>query len=471
MSAQQTNLPIVAGSDLPIPGFVTTEDEHSTPGLSLTQIVTILRAHWKRSLTLLFALIFAFGVLIKILPGSYVATATLIVNRGNRNPLASPEFPTGWDNTFIPTQIDLIRSPAVLQPVINRLHLMSNREFTRGFSGSPAALREAVLSNLSEALTVTQGTGSELLYISVSAKQPDEAAAIANAIAAEYLKLNRQRISEPAVQRAQIYAQELRQLRKKTVDVQEQVSAFRQQHGMIDLAPNSGDEAEAALSNLERKLLSAENQQRDIQAQLHAKAWASAAPGSNSTSDLATTLATEEAQLAKMRETLGPRNPRLLELQSQITATKRSLSSGLSAQLADVKKLVGRYSVAVNEQRRLVLQRRRVQDKGTKLLLELQSAEAAYKHALDGYPEVQFAMSGDFTDVSLVSRAEPPVRPMKPNKIKYFLASCILSLGLAIGIPFARELFLDRRLRCRDDLERHFGIPVLAQFSPISGAK
>jgi hypothetical protein len=34
---------------------------------------------------------------------------------------------------------------------------------------------------------------------------------------------------------------------------------------------------------------------------------------------------------------------------------------------------------------------------------------------------------------------------------------------LGLGIPLGFELF-HRRVRCRDDLERHHGIPVLVEF-------
>jgi capsular polysaccharide biosynthesis protein len=40
------------------------------------------------------------------------------------------------------------------------------------------------------------------------------------------------------------------------------------------------------------------------------------------------------------------------------------------------------------------------------------------------------------------------------------------AFGLGIGIPFVLEL-LHRRVRCRDDIERSYGIPVLAEFSRL----
>lgn len=465
MSAQRSNVPMVVANDAPAPSFPAFEEEAPSPGMSLAQIVCILRAYWRHSVFALVALVLASGLVIKLLPKSYVATATLIVNHGDRDPLATTDLPPGWQNTFIPTQIELIRSAVVLQPVIDRLHLMQNPEFTRGFTGSPSALRETVLTHLYNALKVYQGTGSDLLYIGAASRSPVEAAVIANAVASEYLKLNRHRIDEPAVQRARLYSRELADLRSKTIQAQNQVTAFRQRHGMIDLSPNKDDEAEAALRNLEQKLLTAQNAERNIQAQMRAGPLAVA--GMGAAAGGAGTLAKEESELAKLRTSLGPRHPAVIELESQIAATRHSISSGLDAQLVDARQRVRKYQLAVNAQRQRVLRRRRIQDEGSKLLLELQSVRATYKRALDGYPQIEFASSGQSSDVSLVARAAPPVLAVKPHKVKYFLASCVLSLAFALGLPFAYELLVNRRLRCRDDFERHFGIPVLAQFVPI----
>jgi len=39
-------------------------------------------------------------------------------------------------------------------------------------------------------------------------------------------------------------------------------------------------------------------------------------------------------------------------------------------------------------------------------------------------------------------------------------------MGVALGVtgPLFYELLVKRRVRCRDDLERNHGIPVLAEF-------
>ena len=98
---------------------------------------------------------------------------------------------------------------------------------------------------------------------------------------------------------------------------------------------------------------------------------------------------------------------------------------------------------------------------------EYQVANEAYANALRSKDQVEFAKTGDYKDVTKVSDAVPPVKSSKPNKKKLFLMALVLSFGLAVGGPFAYELLLDRRIRCRDDLERSFRIVMLAEFGKM----
>jgi len=455
------------------------DEESSQAGMSLMQAVSILRSYRWYSLVSIGALIVLFGVGIKLLPKVFVATSTLIVNYENKDPLAGRDFPTGQVGTYVPTQIELIMSRVVLEPVVEQLHLTSDEQFTHGFVGTPAALKEVVTKNLHDSLQVQQGVGSQLLYISASAKWPARSAEIANAIADEYLRQERQRTNEPAGERAERYSRQLAELRAKAISAQDRVTEFRQQHGMTDVETDKRDLEGAALADLQTKLQDAQNQRRQIEAhQLDPHSSSDAVLDSPTVLALRSSLATQEAQMAQLRATLGPRHPKVVELDSQMAATRRSLaeevqsiSANNSVQLTRARELEAKYQSALDVERTRLIARRAIQDQGAKLVLELQSAQATYKKALDGYDQIVFASAGNYTDVSLVSRADPPAKPEKPNKLKYFLLSCMASLGIGLGWPFGYELLLNRRLRCRDDLERHFGIPVLAQLGPLPGTR
>jgi len=90
-----------------------------------------------------------------------------------------------------------------------------------------------------------------------------------------------------------------------------------------------------------------------------------------------------------------------------------------------------------------------------------------YKRALDGYDQIMFASVGNYSTVSFVSRATPPVVAAKPKKPRLMMISAIVGLLLGVAVPMGYELLLNRRQRCSDDFERDFAIPVLAQFERV----
>jgi uncharacterized protein involved in exopolysaccharide biosynthesis len=109
---------------------------------------------------------------------------------------------------------------------------------------------------------------------------------------------------------------------------------------------------------------------------------------------------------------------------------------------------------------------KRYQDEGANLELELESAAAEYKHALEGYDQVLAASSGRYTNTSVVDRAHAPAKASSPKVLKSLAAGALLGLILGFGGALLYEL-VNRRVRCRDDIERGYGIPVLAEIMPL----
>jgi uncharacterized protein involved in exopolysaccharide biosynthesis len=453
------------------------QEEQGSGGISVLQIVAILRCYWKHILISIVGLIALSFVVIKLLPKSYMATATLMFHYENKDVLAGREFPAaGGAGSFMTTQIELIMSRVVLQPVVDRLKLTTDKAFVSGYVGTPAAVNEVAVNALHDIMQVQPGTGGQLLYISVPSKNPDRSAELANAVADEYLTQERRRTDEPAVERAQRYSDQLRELREKVVSAQDRVTEFRQQHNLTQIvASDIGDTESADLRSLQDKLEAAQNQRRELESrQIGSHTTTDAVLNSGNIPGLRSSLALQEGQMAQLRATLGPKHPKVLELESQMEATRHALANEIQSlgannavQLAQAKELESKYQAALEAERARLLDRRGLQDEGAKLVLELQSAQANYKRALDGYDEIMFATAGNYKDVTLISRADPPAKPNKPQKAKLFMVAVVLCLGISVLWPFGYELFVNRRLRCRDDLEKQFGIPVLVQLQRI----
>jgi polysaccharide biosynthesis transport protein len=452
-----------ASAPEPIP-----EHEPSS-GLSVQQIYTIVRHYWKLSATIAAVLFVVLAVFIKLMPKSYTATATLIVNSAHDNPL--PNQQSGNDLAdYVATQAELIASPAVLVPVVDQLHLAD--QYAR--SGlSPAALRDYAARNLAGSVQVEEGRGGQLLQIEVTTGNPDQAARIANTISDVYLLEDRQRANNPVSEQAQLSSQELDDLRAKVVAAQAQVTAFREAHGLASIGGDPTDTENQTLQNLQMRLLDAQNQRRALEAQQAGQIDSGdEALTSPRVGALRTQLADLQGKLAALRPTLGPRHPEIVSLEAQEKATQRelrdaigSLSSNIGTQLSRTRALETELTQAVATQRTKVMQLRQIQDQGAKLELELQSAQSVYKQALDGFDQVKFDTIQNFANVSLVNRAAVPIAASKPKKMQLLALAFIASLGGGVALPFLYELWIDRRVRCRDDLERGLGVRVLAQMN------
>lgn len=456
--------------------FVPDQDSNAGGGFSITQIVTIARAYSKQSLMIAAAVILVAAVAIKILPKTFTATATLIVNTENRDPLATNQFPDAALGSYVATQTELMTSPVILLQVVDRLSLTDNPLYTAGLhSTDPEARREYVEKNLADALLVEIGRGGQLLYVTASARDSLLSATIANTVADVYLEQQKKRISQPAGERAQRYSEELAELRAKAAAAQDKVTEYRKRNGITDVSAGNGDSEMTSMASLQAKLLDAQNTRRALEAkQTGQQTTSDEALGSTQISTLKSQIADLEAQLAQKRATLGARHPVVLELNSKLESTRRSLAAELTTltknndtELQRARQLEDKLAHALADERQRVLGLHQLQGEGEKLTLELESAQAVYKRALDGYDQIMFASVGNNNNVSFISRAVPPLKPSKPNKLKLLAMGIVLSLALGLAVPVGYELFINRRVRCRDDIERDFGIPVLAEFDAI----
>jgi uncharacterized protein involved in exopolysaccharide biosynthesis len=386
------------------------QQQYAQPGMSATQIAAILWAHRKQTLLIASAVILLAVAAAALWPRTYEANATLMVNFEVNDPLSGREFPVGLLSSYMATQVELARSSEVLLPVIDRLKLTEHKEYAAGYSGDPDGLRDWVETRVRKKLLVEQGKfGSQLIYVTYAAGKPKEAAQVANAIAEVYSEKQYSRLTGPASERAERYTRQLAELKGKVASAQQQVVEFRQRTG-VTADQSAGNEALGP-------------------AMIHS---------------IKTQLATQNVSMAQLRATMGPRHPEVLALQSQINANRQALNAELGA-----------YSGNAAAE----LESRQHQ-------LELESAQSVYKRALDGYDQVKLASLGGYTNIDFVSRATPPFKASKPKVMIILLLAGFAGVGLGIAIPLCLDL-LNRRVRCRDDMERDLGIPVLMELGSL----
>lgn len=467
----------MAGSDITLyttpapPTLAVIPQHYAHPGLSLQQLLSILRAHLRLTLLVALCMIALSLAVSRLIPRTYESTATLMIDYEVNDPLAGKEFPISLLGSYISTQMELMQSPEMLRQVVDRLDLGSVRRYTAGYHGNPSGLKDWATRLLAKNLHIEQGRyGSHLIYVTYAAPDPNEASSVANTLADVYTEQQYQRQNGPATERARRYAAQLDELKNKVSRAQEQVTEFRQRTGLLDTDAHIDIEMER-LSTLQQRLLEAQTARQAAEARSTMRAGTeSEALSSSLLQSLKTQLAAQQAQMADLRATLGPRHPQVEALQQQIDSTRRSLagemqnySSGSLSQAASARQLERALQQSVEEQRAKVLQARSLQDQLSKYTVELDSAQSVYKRALDGYDQIMFASSDRYSNVSFVSRASPPLKASKPDTPKLLLLGVVGGVILGFGAPLLYELLLSRRIRCRDDLERDYGIPMLAE--------
>lgn len=437
-------------------------------GISLRQVVVILRDYWLWIGAVVFVTVVFAAAASKLLAKSYEATASLLIDFAVNDPLSGKEFPSGLANSYMATQVEFIGSPTTLLPVVDRLKLAENPKYT-GSAGKTGNRREAAMNALSKSLKIGLAKDSRIIYVTAVAGDPQLAAAIANAVAEGYITEQTRQAAEPARQLAERYGDQLAGLRRNVDDAQSKVTEFRARTGLIDLEQRSDVET-SRLLDITARLTDAQAKRREAEQRARASGEsAGAVLDSGLVQQLKSQLATKEAELADLSQTLGPRHPSYVALQGQIATLRQQLQREVSvygsnarSDVAASRRLETDLEESEKVQRQRVLESRGLQDEGTRYLRELETATSVYRRALENYDEMLLSSKSSYSNARLVSPATPPQRHSRPK------GSVNVVLGLFAGFFFgiAGSLVFElthRKLRCREDIESDLGLPVLVE--------
>lgn len=141
----------------------------------------------------------------------------------------------GYSGRFAQTQIELMRSPPVLGPVLSRPEVARVPELTR---------QEDKMRWISKNLAVKQIGQSELYTISIPMSDPDDSRQVVNAVVAKYLELQRTDESERMQRTLQLLEQERSSREEEVRQLQENVRELtRQATGKDIYAPKAEPES------------------------------------------------------------------------------------------------------------------------------------------------------------------------------------------------------------------------------------
>jgi polysaccharide biosynthesis transport protein len=442
------------------------------------QIIPALRARWRSALLVWITFVAAVAALTLILPARYEATGALVVEMNASDPMRGQEVfrPSGSTSSYLSTQAEVIKSESVALAALRRLGLHKDqslmdrwREDTEGRGEFEPWLADKLLHDLA----VTPSRQASVITVSYTAKDPEFAAAVANAFVQSYLETTLQMRAGPARQFNTFFEERAKSLRQTLDAAKARLSEYEQKHGLIVTdTPGESDVENARLADLTSQLVKLQDEATDA-ANRRRQAASSADRMREVRNDpevieLTRQLSQREGELAKLKTQFGDRHPAVLEVRQAITELRAALSSASKraaatfdvpvtsneARIAEVRK-------AIEEQRAVVLQRRSQRNAAGGLLRDVESAQKAYDAVLQRASETSLeAQNTTQPNISVVKAPTPPFRASSIYLLINLFVAAILAPLLGALYALFREA-RDRRLRTVDDVTSLLQQPLL----------
>jgi uncharacterized protein involved in exopolysaccharide biosynthesis len=458
----------------------------------------LLGALWARAVRIVIVtvlLVVATFVVLMFVPKQYESSAGLLVEDRSSSftQAATAATTTGAGgisiDALMSSQIELIKSRDTLLAVVDQLNLRSVPEFNGGGTNpltlfltligrkqEPKSIDETVLQNLNDRLTVIRERDSAVLSIFVRSSDPQLAARIANAIAAEHVKRRAEQSVADTKDATVWLQQQIDQLRAKVQEADTKVADYKTQNGIFAGA-NGTTLPDQQISDIGKQITDA--QAARGAAQQHADLIRSMLKSGQSVEgiddvrnsavvqQLVQTRATLQSTLAEKLATLLPAHPTIKALNAQIAqanqqirAEAKRIADGLDAQVTVQDGII----TSLSENLKRAQSAASTQTQSGVTLDSLTREANAQRDLLNAYLLKYRDASGRtdtgsvLPDVRVVTQAAPSVVPASPKTGLILGAVGIVSLALQIGSVLFGELMsgravYDRNARPQEPIE------------------
>ncbi|SHN38067.1 chain length determinant protein EpsF [Duganella sacchari] len=442
--------------------------------MNFAQFLLILRARKRVILLTLVITVLTTVVVSLLLPKTYKATSSVLLNYKGVDPLTGLTMPGQLLPGYMATQIDIITSKNVALRVVDSLQLAQSpaviAQFNEAADGK-GTVRDWLADLLLKKLDIVPSRESSVVEISFKGSDPQFVAAIANAFAEQYQKVSIQLRVEP-LKKASVYFDEQTKLLRDAVEVaQSRLSKYQQEHGIVSL-DNRLDVESNRLNDLSGQLVLAQGQLMEANSRQRMAVGSDALESPDVLSNpliqnLRAALAAAEAKLAEVGERLDRNHPQYLsakaevdkmkvELATQMKATSNSVRN--NAQILQQREASLRSALA--EQKAKVLELNRTRDEMNVLQKDVESAQHAFDATSQRFAQTKIEGQADQSDIAVLNPATPPIEPASPRLVLNTILSVFLGGFLGLGFGLLAEM-LDRRVRSEGDLAEALQAPVL----------
>jgi len=440
--------------------------------MNVQQFLLALRGRFWIFLSLLCGTVAAAVIVTMLLPRTYEATVSLLVDNRDAQSLTAATQPVREQMGYMQTQMDVIHSERVARKVVEDLKLAQDPGAKSAFaaSGAPGSIEDWIAGGLLPHLKVDTSQSS-VIQITYGASDPKSAATLANAFAKAYMEVTLNLRVDPSKQAASWFEEQLKGLRKDFEEAQGRLAAFQRQHGII-ASDERVDVENARLAELSTQALQAQNATFDAESKSNqrAKTPVDSLPEVLSNPLIQTLKAqvlTGESKLQELSTRLGPNHPEYRQQKSEVDALRSRLNAEMHKVVASVESAARQnrahtsdLQAALAAQREKVVQLRDARDQSLVLMRDVDTAQKAYEAALQRYLVNKVESGASQTNVTVLNAAAEPTRAARPKAVLNIALGILVGLMLGLGAVFLLEL-VDRRVRSTADLEGALEVPLL----------
>ena len=444
--------------------------------MNLYQFFSVLRARRMMVLVIFLSTIALALAYVMLRPKNYTATAPVLVDMRANDPLAQPTYQSIVPQSYMATQMDIVRSNRVAERVVEMLGLEKDPKSTEDWrkAGGQGTLKSWLASDLQTGLEVKPARESNIINIAYTSRSAAEAAKVANAFSDAYLDIALDIKTDPAKKYSTWFDDQLKFARQRLEQSQNALTAYQQRTGVI--SADGVDMETQRLNELSSQLTLVQGQLTDV-SNKRAQSAGSISEAMNSPliNTLKSNIAAQEAKIQEASANLGSRHPQMIRMQDELNAMKARLGSQTSSigHAVDTAYQVGRarereLTAGGNAQRARVMQFNRHRDELNVLRRDLDASQKAYEQVSERASQSKLQALTNQTNIQRLATAVEPLEAKGPTTKVALALAAAAGLLLALAGALLMEL-LNRRVRSVDDLSLATNLPILASVPAHNG--
>jgi capsular exopolysaccharide synthesis family protein len=322
--------------------------------------------------------------------------------------------------------------------------------------------------------TIEPVPGTNLVKIKFAHSNPELAQNIANTLAEVFVKNNFQRSTQGLTKAEIVLSKEIAKLQSQVKNDQQEQFNYAKSHNLPLSTDAAGNLEAARLATLSGQLLEAENERKNLQAQLEAarrEADPFSIPDVNA-SGRVEKLRERISALEERRDALlivyTEEWPEVKKIDAQIKGLREDLKKAPTEIVTSIQR---RYEAArsrenllrasYEKQRGTTTQQMRDQIDLMAITQQLETNKQSLNTLLQRQRELQVSSSDRSNEVSIETPSRLPKSPIGPQRVRNIVIAFLLSLCAGIGLAFLLD-FLDDTVKSTDDIDRHLHLPALA---------